>query len=136
MNTKKLLDYLLKNNIDNKLFMLAFFVAFVSYSFWQPIEEMLEFAEHNKGSVFYIGIAFSFCCYTSAYMFTKWDKWRWFPMFVVLICIGRLLVEVLFVTNGGDPEAYDYTDYINFLITPFIVFNYYVSYRYKQMNKG
>lgn len=125
-----MVEYLLKNNISNKLYMLGFVAAFVSYSLWQPIEEMLDFADKNKGGVFYIGTAFSFCCYTSAYLFTKWNKWRWFPMFVVLICLSRLLVEIYFLFDEDpQPEKYDYFDYVSFLITIFIVFNYYIKHR-------
>ena len=91
-----MIKFILKNNISNKLYTLGFVVAIISYSLWQPLEGMMQLAEDKSGSIFYIGIAFSFCCYTSAYLFTKWDKWRWFPLFVVLICIGRLLSEVLF----------------------------------------
>lgn len=106
----------------------------MAYTAWQPIESALDFAEENQGSIFYIGIAFSFCCYTSAYLFTKWDSWRWFPMFVVFICISRFLVEVAFlVDDEPDVEKYDMFDYISFLITIFIVFNYYIKYRFKQM---
>jgi len=117
--------------------MLGFFVAWVSYSAWQPLEEYLEFHENNKGLIFYIGIAFAFCCYTSAYMFSKWDKWRWFPMFVVFICLGRLSTEFLFlVEDDPNPEAYDVIDYISFLITIFIVFNYYIRYKYNKYKES
>lgn len=113
--------------------MLGFFVAVVSYSAWQPIESVLDFGEKNKGSIFYIGIAFAFCCYTSAYLFTKWKKWRWFPMFAVFICISRFLSEVLFLADDDpQPEKYELFDYISFLITIFIVFNYYIKYRVKK----
>lgn len=110
--------------------MLGFTIGIIAYSFWQPLESALEFTEKNKGSIFYIGIAFSFCCYTSAYLFEKWNKWRWFPLFVVLICISRFLSEVLFlVDENPQPEKYELFDYISFLITIFIVFNYYIKHR-------
>ena len=128
-----MINYLLKNNISNKLYVLGFVVAVITYSAWQPLEGVFDFAEKNKGSIFYIGIAFSFCCYTSAYLFTKWDKWRFFPMFAVFICISRFLGEVYFVFDD-DPkvENYEMFDYISFLITIFIVFNYYIKYRTKK----
>lgn len=125
-----MIEKLLKNNISNKLYLLGFFVAVISYSFWQPIEGVLEFSKKNEGTVFFIGIAFSFCCYTSAYLFEKWKIWRWFPLFVVLICLGGFLTEVLFLFDkDANPEKYELYDYINFLITIFIVFNYYVKHR-------
>lgn len=127
------LDYLLKNNISNKLYLLGFVIAVMSYSFWQPLEDALKFSENNQGSVFFIGIAFAFCCYTSAYMFSNWNKWRWFPMFVTLICLSRLFKELYYVVDEqADPTQYDIFDYINSLITLFIVFNYYISYRHKK----
>ena len=125
-----MIEKLLKNNISNKLYMLGFVVAIMSYSLWQPIESFLDLNENKKGSIWFIGIAFSFCCYTSAYLFEKWKIWRWFPLFVVLICLGRFLTEVLFlVDKDANPEKYELYDYINFLITIFIVFNYYVKHR-------
>ena len=130
------LNYLANNNISNKLYGLGFAIAVVSYSCWQPIEEMFKFSQENEGKVFFIGIAFSFCCYTSAYMFTKWNKWRWFPMFVTLICLSRLGKELYYLYNPAlDPTKYDVFDYINFLITIFIVFNYYVKHRYKKFKE-
>ena len=128
----RFIDYLLRNKIDNKLYTLAFFIAVISYSAWQPLEKLINISKENKGSIFYIGIAFSFCCYTSAYMFTKWEKWRWFPMFVFLICLSRLSKEVFYLFQDKPKvDEYDLFDYINFLITIFIVFNYYVKWQYE-----
>lgn len=130
------LEYILKNNICNKLYLLGFVIAIISYSLWQPLEEIMEFSQEKSGSIFYIGIAFSFCCYTSAYLFTKWDKWRWFPMFVTLICLGRLSKELyILIFDYVDSEKYDIFDYINFLITIYIVFMYYISWRKKKYCK-
>ena len=110
--------------------MLGFVVAIITYLCWQPIEGLMELAEEKKGSIWFIGIAFSFCCYTSAYLFEKWKIWRWFPLFVVLIYLGRFLTEVLFLFDkDANPEKYELYNYINFLITIFIVFNYYVKHR-------
>ena len=110
------LNYLIKNNIDNKLYSLAFAVAIISYTFWQPLEDFMLFADENKGKLFFIGISFSFCCYTSAYMFTKWEKWRWFPMFVFFICLSRLGKELYYLHDVDlDPEKYDVFDYLNCL---------------------
>jgi hypothetical protein len=115
--------------------MLGFVIAFISYSFWQPLEKILEFQENNKGSIFFLGIAFAFCCYTSAYMFEKWNKWRWFPMFVVMICISRFTVECyILADDNANPEKYDIFDYISFLISVFIAFNYYIKHRMKNAN--
>lgn len=93
----------------------------------------MEFSEHNQGALFYVGISFSFVCYASAYMFTKWDKWRWFPMFVTLICISRFTKEIFFLVFPSESsENYDIFDYINFLITIYIVFMYYLKWQFKQ----
>ena len=130
---KLIIEKLLSNNISNKLYLLGFVTAFISYSFWQPIEGLLKFGEENQGAVFYIGIAFSFCCYTSAYMFTKWNKWRFFPMFAFLVCLSRLSKEVYFlIYPTNDVTKYDVFDYISFLLTVFIMFNYYVKFRIEQ----
>lgn len=126
------IDYLLKNNIGNKLYLLGFVVAVISYSFWVDVESMLQFTEAQQDSFFYIGIAFSFCCYTSAYMFTKWYKWRWFPMIAFSICLSRLFKEIYYLYYPSKITDYDWFDYINFLITLWIVFNYYIKHRYKQ----
>lgn len=128
--------YLLRNNVANKLYMLGFVVAVISYSFWVDVESMLQFTEEQQGSFFYIGIAFSFCCYTSAYMFTKWDKWRWFPMIVFFICLSRLSKEIYYLYYPEQIDQYDWFDYANFLVTIWIVFNYYVKHQYKLWKKS
>ncbi len=115
--------------------MLGFVIAVCGYSLWKPLEDALEFSEQNQGKIFFISIAFSFACYTSAYMFSKWNKWRWFPMIVVLICIGRVIKELLYLFfPEDDPTKYNIIDYINGLITFWIVFNYYIKYRHKKYN--
>lgn len=127
------LKFLLINNIDNKLYGLGFVFAIIAYSFWKPIEDMAGFSEENSGTVYFLCIALSFACYTSAYMFSKWDSWRFFPMFVALICISRVFSEIYFVFYPlENPDEYNLFDYINFLITIFVVFNYYVKHRHKE----
>ncbi len=127
------IDYLLRNKIDNKLYMLGFIVAVFSYSFWKPIEGLLEFSEENSGTIYYMGGALAFCCYTSAYMFTKWNSWRWFPMFVALICLSRLGNEIwFFIYPEDNPEKYNIFDYLNFLITIWVVFNYFIKHQHKK----
>lgn len=126
------LDWILRNNISNKLYLLGFSMAVIGYTSWQPMEEMMNFSKEIEGSLFYIFIAFSFCCYSSAYMFTKWNKWRWFPMFVTLICVSRLLKEFYYLIYPEYVGEYDIFDYINFLITIWIVFNYYIRFQYKK----
>lgn len=124
------IDFLLRNNISNKLYILGFISAVTAYSLWQPLEELTNL---SKGSIFYIGIAFSFACYSSAYMFTKWDKWRWFPMFVTFICLSRVGSEVYFsLYPDENPEKYNIFDYINFLITIWIVFSYYLKWQFNK----
>ena len=117
--------------------MLGFASAIVAYTAWQPLEDFIGFAEDKKGSLFFICVAFSFCCYTSAYMFTKWNKWRWFPMFVASICVSRFIVELLLVVDTDPkPETYEMIDYISFLTTIFIVFNYYIKHRREERLKN
>lgn len=124
------INFLLRNNISNKLYILGFIVAISAYNFWQPLEELTNL---SKGSIYFIGISFAFVCYTSAYMFTKWDKWRWFPMFVTLICLSRVGNEIYFSLNPTEnPEKYNIFDYINFLITIWIVFSYYLKWQFKK----
>ena len=122
-------NYLLRNNISNKLYMLGLAVAILSYSLWKQTEEMMNFAEENEGALFFIGIAFSFCCYTSAYMFAKWDKWRYVPMIAFSICVSRFVKEIYLLSYPDEVEVYDIYDYINFLTTLWIMFIYYVRYR-------
>ena len=129
------LQYLLRNNFSNKLYLLGFVVAVLSYSLWYEAEVLFNIKDENEGAIFYIGIALSFCCYTSAYMFSKWDKWRWFPMFAFFICLGRLTKEIYIVNYPYDVETHDLWDYINFLLTIFIVFNYYIKYQHKKFKE-
>lgn len=126
------LAFLLRNNISNKLFMLGFVIAIISYSAWHQIEDSLNIKEINKGCVFYIGISFAFICYASAYMFSKWNKWRWFPLYVTLICISRLIKEFYYLIYPEEITDHDIFDYINMLITIYIVFSYYIKHRHKQ----
>ncbi len=131
------LKFLIKNNIDNKLYLLGFILAIIAYSFWKPIENYMEFSEENSGTIFYLGIALSFCCYTSAYMFTKYDTWRFLPMFVTLICLSRVGSEIYYIRFPNDnPENYSIFDYINFLITIWVVFNYYVKWKHDKYKKN
>ena len=130
------IKHLLKNNISNKLYAFGFVFAVIGYSLWQQIEDVLSFTEENEGSVHFLCLSLSFACYTSAYMFTKWDKWHYFPLFVSLICVSRVGNEIYLIVNPtANPEAYNIFDYINFLLTIWVVFNYYVRHRLKQYNK-
>lgn len=121
-----------KNNLDNKLYLLGFVFAYVGYSHWQQAEKVLDIPESKSGVIWGLCIALSFLCYTSAYLFTKWNNWRWFPMFVVLICISRVITDTLFLVDSNpDPKVYDIYDYVSFLVTVFIVINYYVKNKMK-----
>jgi hypothetical protein len=136
----RFINYILRNKIDNKLYLLGFLFAIIAYSLWKPLEDMLGFVEENEGSVYFLCIAMSFFCYTSAYLFTKWNSWRFFPMFVALICVTRVLNEIYFMAYPeNNPEEYNIFDYINFLITVWVVFNYYVKHQqtlYKELKKN
>lgn len=108
--------------------MLGFAFAYVGYSHWQSIEDKINLPPEKHGAIWGLCIAFSFLCYTSAYLFTKWDKWRWFPLFVVLICISRVTTEAYFlIDDNPDPEKYDIWEYISFLLTVYIVFSYWIK---------
>lgn len=127
--------YLLDNNYANKIYMLGFCAAVISYSFWKQTEEMLQFSKENEGSIFYIGIAFSFCCYTSAYLINKWNKWRWIPLIAFLVCVSRFTREVYLLYYPEETSEYNMLDYLNFLLTVYMVFNYYMHHRRKQFKK-
>lgn len=123
----KFSDFILRNKIDNKLFLLGFMFAMLGYSAWQPLEKTLGFSEENEGIIYFLCIALSFLCYTSAYLFTKWDSWHYFPLFVAVICFSRFLNEIYYMVYPlENPDEYNIFDYINFLITIWIIFNYYV----------
>ena len=129
------IQYLLRNNFANKLYMLGFVVAVIAYTFWKQTEDMLNFSEENEGAIYFIGIAFSFCCYTSAYLLTKWDKWRWFPMLAFLVCVSRFIKEIYLLYYPSKVAPYDYFDYFNFLLTIYIVFGYYTKHQHEKYKK-
>jgi len=121
----KFIEWLIKHKCDNKIFLLGFIFAFTGYSFWKPLEEMLDIEQ--EGSVYYICISISFFFYTFAYFLTKYNTWRFFPMFVSMVCLARVIQEIFY------PEAaltYDWLEYLYFVLTIFIVFGYYLKYQF------
>ena len=124
--------YLVKNRVENFIFILGFIFAVIGYSLWHPLGVLLDITEEQSYSIFYICIAMSFFFYTFAYFLTKYDSWRWFPMFVYLVCLSRVFVEF---TPYEDKQLHDLIEYGMFVLTMFIVFVYYVQYRYKKYLK-
>lgn len=123
-----MIEKLLANNISNKLYMLGFAFAYAGYSYWHKIEDAINLPEEKHGAIWGLCIAFAFLCYTSAYLFTNWNKWRWFPLFVVLICITRVITEIYFLFDDDyNPEKYDIFEYISFLLTIYIVISYWIK---------
>ena len=126
----KFIFWLLKHKLDNLIFALGFIFAVVGYSFWKPLEEI--FNIENEGSVYYICISISFFFYTSAYFLTKYNTWRFFPMFVSMVCFARIIQEIFY------PEAaltYDWLEYLYFVLTIFIVLGYYIKYQFKKFKQ-
>ncbi len=130
--------YLIKNRIENFIFVMGFIFAMIGYSFWKPLGIMLNLSEEQSYSVFYICISVSFFFYTFAYYLTKYHKWRWFPMFVYLVCLSRVILEITSPEDESTKEyvqAYDLAEYALFILTIFIVFVYYVQFRYRKFLK-
>jgi len=124
--------YLLRNKLENFIFFLGFVFAIAGYTLWKPLGILLNLTDEQSYSIFYVCIAVSFFCYTFAYYLTKYHKWRWFPMFVYLICGSRVVLEI---TRPEDSQTFDLIEYGMFVLTIFIVFCYYIKFRYKKYNE-
>jgi len=122
----KFIFWLLKNKFENKIFGLGFAFALAGYSFWKPIEQIFNI------QIYFICISISFFFYTFAYFLTKYDTWRFFPMFVSMVCFARIIQEIFY------PEAaltYDWLEYFYFVLTIFIVLGYYIKYQYRKFKR-
>ena len=108
MGNESFILYLLKKRVENFVFILGFIFAIIGYTLWHPLGIVLNLSEEQSYSVFYICISVSFFFYTFAYYLTKYHKWRWFPMFVYLVCLSRVFVE--FSDLAGIQELADKLD--------------------------
>lgn len=123
---------MLKNRVENFIFILGFMFALIGYTLWHPLGVLLNFTDEQSYQIFYVCIAVSFFFYTFAYYLTKYHKWRWFPMFVYLVCLSRVFMEI---TNPKDSQTYDLVEYAMFVLTMFIVLVYYLKHRYRKCLK-
>ncbi|MBV1952745.1 MAG: hypothetical protein KUG64_11200 [Cycloclasticus sp.] len=121
--------YLVKNRVENFIFVLGFISAVIGYTLWHPLGVLLNMSEEQSYSIFYICISIAFFFYTFAYYLTKYNKWRWFPMFVYLVCLSRVFVEF---SPYEDKQTHDLVEYGMFVLTMFIVITYYLKWRYKK----
>lgn len=124
--------YLLKNRLENLIFMMGFIFAIMGYSLWHPLGVFLNMTEEESYSIFYICIAVSFFFYTFAYYLTKYDSWRFFPMFVYLVCLSRVFVEL---SPYEDQAQHDLIEYGMFVVTIFIVVIYWLRHKYDKYIK-
>lgn len=126
------IEWLLRNKFDNKIFILGFVFAVLGYSGWAVMGRWLEWSEIDSYKIFFICISLSFFFYTLAYFLTKYKEWRWFPMFVTLVCLSRVSQEVFYPEMATE---YDWWEYFNFVLNIFIVVFYYIRYRFKEFIK-
>ena len=129
MGKSNFILYLIKNRLENFIFFLGFIFAVIGYSLWHPLGIILNLTDEQSYSIFYICISISFLFYTFAYYLSKYYQWRWFPMFVYLVCLSRVILEI---TRPEDSQTYDIAEYIVFVLTIFIVVGYYLKFKYKK----
>ena len=129
MEKNNFIEYLVRNKVENFIFAMGFMFAIMGYTFWHPLGIMLNLTEEQSYHIFYICISVSFFFYTFAYFLTKYHKWRWFPMFVYLVCLSRVMIEITDFDNVGQ---HDIIEYALFVLTIFIVFAAYVKFKYKK----
>ena len=111
---------------------MGFVFAIAGYSLWKPLGVLLDLTDEQSYSVFYVCISVSFFFYTFAYFLTKYHKWRWFPMFVYLVCGSRVILEL---TSIEDAQTYNLIEYGLFVLTIFIVVVYYIQFRRRKYNE-
>ncbi len=132
MAKSNFIEYLLSKRLENFIFFLGFVFAIAGYSLWKPLAALLNLTDEQGYQLFYVCISVSFFFYTFAYYLTKYHKWRWFPMFVYLVCASRVIMEI---TAPEDSKTYDLIEYGLFCLTIFIVVVYYVQFRFKKYNE-
>ena len=111
---------------------MGFVFAIIGYSFWKPLAAILNLSNEQGYQLFYVCISVSFFFYTFAYYLTKYHQWRWFPMFVYIVCGSRVIVDV---TRPEESQSYDLIEYGMFCLTIFIVVVYYVQFRKRKYNE-
>lgn len=124
--------YMYKSKVANLLFVMGFVCAICAYSFWKPISGFFKLSVEQGYQLFFVGIAVAFFFYTFAYFVEKYDRWRWFPMFVYLVCFSRVLFEIL---NPEEAQTRTLLEYTGFSLTAFIVFGYWIKYRIEKFKK-
>jgi len=91
------------------IFVCGFIVAFLSYSFYEILGEVIP-------GFFYKGLSISFACYTYAFMRVVRCNWYYFPMIAYYACLNKIYDELF-----GDPQTIELGDYIGFSITVLLV---------------
>ncbi len=129
---KSFTEYLVSKKIENFIFFMGFVFAIAGYSLWKPLGIILNLTDEQSYSIFYVCISVSFFFYTFAYYLTKYHKWRWFPMFVYLVCGSRVVLEI---TRPEESQNYDLIEYGMFVLTILIVFVYYVQFRRRKYDE-
>jgi len=112
---------------------MGFVFAIAGYSLWKPLTAILNLTDEQGYQLFYVCISVSFFFYTFAYYLTKYYKWRWFPMFVYLVCGSRVILEI---TSIEDSQTHSLLEYGLFILTIFIVFGYWLKFKYKKYNES
>ena len=129
MGKSNFIFFLLKNRLENFVFFLGFIFAIMAYGLWEPLAEKFNLTDDQGYQLFYVCISVSFFFYTFAYFLTKYYQWRWFPMFVYLVCGSRVFLEV---TSIEDSQTHSLIEYGLFVLTIFIVFGYWLKFKYKK----
>lgn len=111
------------------IFGIAFACGIGAYSLWKPIGQLFNMTLEESYRLYFIGIALAFFFYALAYWLCKFNKWHWFPMFVTLICGARVIQEMFFYEIA---LKYDVMEYVNFLITAFLVYLSYLKRHWKK----
>tara|TARA_R110002051_G_scaffold306246_2_gene376670 strand:+ start:224 stop:658 length:435 start_codon:yes stop_codon:yes gene_type:complete len=124
--------FLLKNKLENFFFFLGFVFAVIGYSFWKPVGVLLKMTLEESYNIFFVCIAAAFFFYTFGYFLTKYKRWRFFPMFVYLVCLARVGQQAFWPDAARE---YDWIEYANFLVTGGIVLFYWLKYKHKQFTK-
>ncbi len=119
-----------EKSLENYLFIMGFIFGIGAYSFWKPIENILQI--ESEGQVYYVGISVAFFFYTLAYLVAKYKTWKWFPFFVVCVCASRVYVEL----HPSIAVRYDWAEYFIFLITAGTVFFYWLRYKWNKYYKN
>ena len=124
--------WLIKKKAANKIFVIGSLFGFIGYTMWRPIGNIFHLSEEKSYQVYFSCIAISLFFYTFAYFLTKYDKWRWYPMFVTLICFSRVIQEIFYPELN---QNYVWLEYLNFILTFFLVVFYYIKYKNDEFKK-